>query len=343
MTHNDIISKVPAHFDNALKAGDLLFFPSTVVKHADSNIEYEIRLCPALQRKPTLPAPHFDARVDAGIALHGNKGKEFDPFSPPYNANLYVGDLKDEESQEEFVILLNKYSVVPNHFLMVTKEFKSQASPLMPSELVQAYLLLCAARKSGKKFFAFYNCGDNSGASQAHKHLQFIPLDTEDGPPIEILTRKAQIQFVDRPFSLDQLSYANHCFRLPPLLDTYTADRLEVVMAEAFLQLLDLAISTIRHDPEYPTGSPSYNVILTLEHMHVIPRCKEHHILQETGERLSVNALGYAGMLLVKSDQELEAVKRESISKILRGVALASVHDIQVEGTSQEQPLAGLL
>ena len=37
-------------------------------------------------------------------------------------------------------------------------EFKSQASPLMPSELVQTYLLLSAARKLGQKFLAFYNC-----------------------------------------------------------------------------------------------------------------------------------------------------------------------------------------
>jgi len=28
----------------------------------------------------------------------------------------------------------------------------------MPSELVQAYLLLLAARRSGRKFFSFYNC-----------------------------------------------------------------------------------------------------------------------------------------------------------------------------------------
>ena len=43
----------------------------------------------------------------------------------------------------------------------------------------------------------------------------------------------------------------------------------------------------------------------------------------------------------MKSDEEMEAVKREGISAILRDVALKSVHDTQVEGTSQEAPLAG--
>ena len=44
---------------------------------------------------------------------------------------------------------------------------------------------------------AFLTChsqgGDNSGASQPHKHIQFLPLEDEDGPPIEELARAAKI------------------------------------------------------------------------------------------------------------------------------------------------------
>jgi ATP adenylyltransferase len=95
-------------------------------------------------------------------------------------------------------------------------------------------------------------------------------------------------------------------------------------------------ISTIRHDPDYPAGKPSYNVVITLEHMHLIPRRQETHILQETGDELSVNALAFAGMLLVKSERELDAVKTEGVGKILRAVGLEGVHDLQVQGTSAE-------
>ena len=104
-----------------------------------------------------------------------------------------------------------------------------------------------------------------------------------------------------------------------------------MVLSDAFLQLLDATISSIRHYPDYPVGSPSYNVIITLEYMHVIPRRKDGHILERTGEKLSVNALGFAGMLLAKSEQQVEDVKRESISKILQSVGLENVHDSQVE------------
>lgn len=143
-------------------------------------------------------------------------------------------------------------------------------------------------------------------------------------------------RLTDRPFSLTQLPYANHTIRFPSGIGSYPLDRLEATLSSAFIQLLDLSISTIRHDLDYPVGSPSYNVILTLEHLHIIPRKHDSHILRETGDKLSINSMGFAGMLLVKNEEELEAIKREGISKILRGVALESVHDIQVEGTGRE-------
>ena len=107
-------------------------------------------------------------------------------------------------------------------------------------------------------------------------------------------------------------------------------------MSGAFFTLLDLAIQTVRHDPDYPVGTPSYNVLLTTEHMYLFPRKLEDHLLRETGEKVSVNALGFAGMMLVKSEKELEAVKKEGVINILKGVGLPSVHDLQVEGTAAE-------
>ena len=194
--------------------------------------------------------------------------------------------------------------------------------------------------------------GDLSGASQPHKHLQLIPVEG-DGPPVERLARKAKIDFpgrspqcrrvctidprhIDRAFALNSLPYANHVRRLPISLASATYDDLERELSTAFLSLLDLVIATVRHDPDYPSGTPSYNVILTLEHMHLIPRKKENHILEETGEALSVNSLGYAGMLLVKSEAELDVVKRASIGRILRDVGLESVHDILIDEHSRE-------
>lgn len=319
-----IVSAIRPAFEKGKASGDLLFFPSEVHTQRDLGIDFEIRLCPALLQKPSLPTPHFDL---------GAEKKQSDPFKPPYNPNLYVGELKDEEEGTEYAVLLNKYSVVEEHFLLVTKEFQSQTSPLHPSDLVQAYLLLRAAQKAGKHLFAFYNCGDRSGASQAHKHIQFLPTESDDGPPIERLSRAAHIDKQDKPFALSVLPFASHVRRLA-LPSSATHTELEPALAQAFIELLDLCISTIRHaDDSSEAGSGlSYNVVLTLQHLYVFPRRRESHTLAESGEPLSVNALGFAGYLLVKSEAELHAVRTEGPTNVLKAVAWESVHDLQVGG-----------
>jgi len=354
-TPHAIISAIRPAFEKGKESGDLLFFPSEVYKHNDLGIDFEIRLCPALLHKPELPTPHFEPAA-GGVAITDDhrEEKRADVFEPPYNPNLYVGKLRDEEEGTEYVVLLNKYSVVEEHFLLVTKEFQSQTSPLSPSDLVQTYLLLRAAREAGKHLFAFYNCGDRSGASQPHKHVQFLPTSTEDGPPIERLARAARIDQVDKPFALSSLPFANHVRRLtlPTSATTTTLTaaaraELEAVLAGAFVELLDLCISTVRHAADYPAGVPSYNVLITLGHMYVFPRVREAHVLAaglasvsgelgELGEgeprRVPVNALGFAGLLLVKSPAELDAVRRVGPANVLRGVACESVHELQVVG-----------
>lgn len=118
-------------------------------------------------------------------------------------------------------------------------------------------------------------------------------------------------------------------------------EKLEQTLANTFLSLLDLVVSTIRHAPDYPAGKPSYNVIITLEHIHLIPRRYEKYKLPETGDEVSVNSLGFAGMLLVKSDEELEKVKSHGVGKILKGVGLESVHEVQIAGTTDEAVTLG--
>lgn len=140
----------------------------------------------------------------------------------------------------------------------------------------------------------------------------------------------------EKPFSLTTLPYANHVFRFPSQLSSSTLDKIEQVLSSTFLSLLDLVVSTVRHDPEYRPGKPSYNVLITLEHMHLIPRKQDSYIIPETGYEISVNALGFAGMLLVRSEEELEALKVGSVGKVLRSVGLKSVHDLQVVDTIAE-------
>ncbi|KAH0827857.1 ATP adenylyltransferase-domain-containing protein [Lanmaoa asiatica] len=342
-------------FKNASESGEQIHFPSVVYDHQDIGLEvrfliiictdaelhlplpsqFELRLCTALQRKPV----DRDAAGQLSLSSESSAVVKKNPFAPPYIPELYIGELslQDGDDVSHYVVLANKFAVVPHHFLLVTKEFEPQTSPLLPQDLVQTYLLLLAARKANKHFIAFYNCGSKSGASQPHKHIQFIEVGN-DGPPIEKLARKKTLEVSGKPFAISSLPYANHVFRLPSLSGDLSVAELSQALFPPFLSLLDLVISTVRHDPDYPPGSPSYNAILTLEHMHLIPRHHEAYKIEETQELISVNSLGFAGMLLAKSESELETMKKEGIGRILRGVGLESVHELQVAGTSLEAP-----
>lgn len=132
----------------------------------------------------------------------------------------------------------------------------------------------------------------------------------------------------EKPFALN-LPYANFIQRLPSSTRDSSPSELSQTLGQSFMTLLDLVINNIRRQPDYPPGKPSFNVLLTLEHLHLIPRRQESHRLQVSGEELPVNALGFAGMLLVKSEAELEAVKAEGVGRILSAVACEEVEEIQ--------------
>lgn len=59
---------------------------------------------------------------------------------------------------------LNKFCVTPRHFLLVTKEFVRQTTPLSPIEIYTAWSIL-KQLSAREKHLAFFNCGADSGAS----------------------------------------------------------------------------------------------------------------------------------------------------------------------------------
>lgn len=78
--------------------------------------------------------------------------------------------------------------------------------PPSPDSLAIAYRILCAHQRlslqgssdvgTGKELLAFYNCGQDSGASQPHQHIQFAELGGEGEIearhciPIEVLLER---------------------------------------------------------------------------------------------------------------------------------------------------------
>lgn len=90
--------------------------------------------------------------------------------------------------------MLNKYPVIPNHFILATKTYKDQRHVLEEDDL--AATLACLrdwergddhvneGRIKRRRLFAFFNSGEHSGASQPHRHVQFLPVEDMEGDAV---------------------------------------------------------------------------------------------------------------------------------------------------------------
>ena len=70
-------------------------------------------MCPALQKKPTQPAPDFSKDAQGAGTSEPKKEdkKPHDPFAPPYVPNLLLGEVRDELEGYEYVLLVSAAAV----------------------------------------------------------------------------------------------------------------------------------------------------------------------------------------------------------------------------------------
>jgi len=199
------------------------------------------------------------------------------PFLP-YEEKLFVADVSPTH-----VALLNKFNVMENHLVVVTRAFEEQESLLSPEDFEATRLVL----EEFDSLF-FYNSGPAAGASQRHKHLQFVPVPIGEGPercPIERLLASGRGVI---PFSC----------------------RFEASAPTRERYLEALAAYGRRNDPG------AYNLVATRDWMLFVPR------RQGSFESISVNGLGFAGAFLAKDVEELARLKDVGPMTVLREVSL---------------------
>jgi sulfate adenylyltransferase (ADP) / ATP adenylyltransferase len=215
----------------------------------------------------------FVVRIASTLTAKSAAPPRADPLGD-YEPDLYVGDVDSTH-----YALLNKYPVMADHLLVVTRRFASQEELLDASDFAALAALL-----GQLDWLAFYNGGRIAGASQARKHLQFVPLPlaAEVETPVPLEPRYGALPF--------QHAYA-------PLSS----------IAEMEATYRQLAA-------RWP-GAP-YNLLATRRWMLVVPRSLECY------GTISINALGFAGSLFVRTRAELELVRRAGPMKVLAAVTL---------------------
>src|SRR6218665_1242994 len=245
----------------------------------------------------------FQVRVLGRAHLKDDRAKREPPRAQPFNPfehpdpNLVVGPLTPTH-----VCLLNKFNVVEHHLLIVTRVFEEQESWLTADDFEA--LALCM---SGLDGLAFYNSGEAAGASQRHKHLQLIPPLGPEGlrVPMEALMSPPPAR--GRVAVLPTLGFGHAGTGLGPWEDNAPRDGAR--MLEAYQSLLAAAGMGAR-------PPPPYNLLATRDWMLLAPRaCAESH-------GINVNAMGFGGSLLVKTQEQCLQLQALGPMELLRRVTL---------------------
>lgn len=90
-------------------------------------------------------------------------------------------DASDESLHH--ILVLNKFPIIANHFILATKDYKRQTHLLEEEDVYQTYRCLRQWSRPASygaqqgRLFGFFNSGDHSGASQPHRHVQFLPVE----------------------------------------------------------------------------------------------------------------------------------------------------------------------
>ncbi|KFE62758.1 ATP adenylyltransferase family protein [Hyalangium minutum] len=254
----------------ALASGALVPIRTEVEVIEDEGVPFLVRVVSNLERKAKAAPPPSDGKPPKN------------PFIPPYEEELFVTLVPPAHA-----CLLNKFNVFDHHALLVTRAYEEQDSLLTAADFEA--LLHCTAEVDA---LSFYNGGRVAGASQPHKHLQFVqvPLaaDGRRTPMDEVIGRRPL------PF--------RHA--LGPPLQT---------PEQAHSTYMDLLREVGCEQP----GTP-YNLLATRDWTMVVPRT------HECFGPISLNALAFAGSLLVKNREQLEHVRAVGPMSVLRAVTGSS-------------------
>lgn len=264
---------------HALACDALQPIESTLHIIEDSGVRFLVRQLSPLGRQ------RLDTRRARGA---GTTPNPFLPFDP----NLFVADIS-----RTHVALLNKFALIAQHMLIVTRRFEAQEALLKDTDFEA--LRACLAQVDG---LIFYNGGAAAGASQAHKHLQMVPLPLEDiGPstPIDAVLECVQAQ--TGIVTIPDLTFPHAFAWLEPELFEHGSDS-AAHLASLYSQLhRRIGIDAVERNGEQYQSAP-WNLLVTRRWMLAVPRRREDF------QGVPINALGFAGSLFARDEKQFETI-----------------------------------
>ncbi|KAI1154482.1 HIT-like domain-containing protein [Nemania diffusa] len=294
-------------FVRAQASGDLIYFPTQVAILTSGSLVFQLRYSPSLAQKPKTPKP-----VEPNT-------RPFNPFENP-SPPLLIAQLPPSHR-----LILNKFAIVPEHFILATRDFKPQSHLLEKGDVDAAYACVQTYHSTGQALFVFFNSGDHSGASQPHRHLQLLPVErmkhgletAERGSEWAVLADKVCGREKTLPFTV---------FTSPINVEMNAEER-----HLTYLSLYKRAVhATLENVEAVGEGEAqvSYNFAMTSTCMALCPRTAEGTpIRDDNGNEIgnvALNGTVLAGTALVKNKVEWDALRTSSTTlvNVLGGIGV---------------------
>ena len=215
-------------------------------------------------------------------------GPKINPFRPWDNI------LEIDSIGKYHQLILNKYPVQLGHILLITNEWKEQNGWID----IKDWEAIKEVNKDTTGLW-FFNSGPLAGASQPHRHFQLLRRDPSE---LSCPREKWILDF-------DNVNYKNQRFCKNIILKKISKNLDKENIHEIYKDLaykLGLGKPGIDKKPRYP-----YNLIFTNQWILLIKRKTDNLY------GISVNALGFAGYILVTEKSDKKYLKKFGPEKLL--------------------------
>ena len=235
-----------------------------------------------------------DARGDKSekdaktVAIPGGpRDPNFNPFLNP-DPELTVGPVGDAH-----VAILNKFPLCARHLVLARQVFEEQLLPLARSDFAALAALMGEAGGIG-----LYNGGTAAGASQRHKHVQWMPEDAGNAS-LSLFAPGLPTGLAEQGVATHAALPMRHCFV------RVRCGRGEAVEASA--DSLHAGFERARAELGLEAGEggllPPFNLLAGEGWLLAIPRSREHF------EGISMSAVCFGGTLYTRHREQIEAIR----------------------------------
>lgn len=278
--------------EQALASGALAPIVAEQVVIQDGGLPFIVRWVAALAAKDS-----------ATVSLPGGpRDPNFNPFLPPDPA-LTVGPVGAHH-----LAILNKFPVCLHHLVLARREFAEQLSPLEQIDFLALAQVLSELGGLG-----FYNGGAAGGASQRHKHVQWIPEAKGNASLRDLSCGLPAVAPAGALARHAELSLA-HCFVRVQAGLGCNVEAAARSMHEAF----EVACAELGLAPDEAGLLPPCNMLVDGDWMLMLPRSREHF------EGVSLNALSYGGTIYVRHTDQIDAIRASGPLRVLAEVGFPS-------------------